>query len=318
MYQFFKKIFWLLKDAYYVTRSKKENNKFNYLYLYKLFVIRFFYGAPFFRNKIPVLKNFPDIEFQNNFFLNNQNEKLFLNEFLNEIDEKGYVKFNPKVKIDTINDLTKEALSSIEYEKINNFKRSDLESLESFIEKMKNNEVYSIKHDVKIHNSSVIRKFATNDFFINLSQRYLNTQKLSINIQLLISQNLNNKSVTDLEYSKASQLYHADVDFKKFFKLFIYLTDINTDNEGPHEFVTKSHKKKPDELYVTSRFSDLLVKRSYAEQIKFYGDKGTSFIVDTFGIHKGCKLNGNNYRAILAITYGKDHFKFSKNTIYIN
>ena len=81
---------------------------------------------------------------------------------------------------------------------------------------MKNNEVYSIKHDVKIHNSSVIRKFATNDFFINLSQRYLNTQKLSINIQLLISQNLNNKSVTDLEYSKASQFIMRMLILKNF------------------------------------------------------------------------------------------------------
>ena len=241
-----------------------------------------------------------------------------MNDFLNEIDDKGYIKLKSKVKTDVIDDLSKDALSSIEYEKVKNFNQNDLENLESFFQKMKSEEIYSIKHDVKIEDSSIIKKFATNDFFINLSQRYLNTDKLSINIQLLISQNLNNKSISDLEYSKASQLYHADVDFKKFFKLFIYLNDINTEDQGPHEFVTSSHKKKPHELYVTSRFSDFLVKENYNEQVKFYGDKGTSFIVDTFGIHKGCKLKGNNSRAILAITYGKDHFKFSKNTIYIN
>lgn len=313
-----KKIFWLLKDAFSVIKSKKKSNGSNYLYLYKLFVIRFFYGAAYFRNKITIIKNLPNIKFYNTFFLHHENEKLFLNDFLNEIDDKGYVKLKSKVKTDVIEDLSKDALSSIESEKIINFDQDDFKNLESVFQKMKSEKIFSIKHNVKIQDSSIIKKFATDDFFINLSQRYLSTNKLSINIQLLISQNLNNKSISDIEYSRASQLYHADVDFKKFFKLFVYLNDINTLDRGPHEFVTGSHKKKPHELYVTSRFPDLLIKKNYTEQVKFYGDRGTSFIVDTFGIHKGCKLTGNNSRAVLAITYGKDHFKFSKNTIFLN
>ena len=316
MYRFIKKIIRLFRDALNVVKSKRKEQKLNLLHLYKLFIIRFVYGSIFFRNMIYPKKNLLDLKFENDFFLDSENENLLLNNCLNKIYNEGYIDFKNKVKPEIVDELTIDALSSINYKKINNFEFNDIKNLSSFIEKMKSEQIYSLKHNVKIKNSSITEKFVTNDFFINLSQRYLNTNKLSINIQLLISQNLSNKSITNLEYSKASQLYHSDVDFKKFFKLFVYLTNINLEDEGPHEFVPKSHKIKPHELYVTSRFSDDLVKKYYKEKIKFYGNKGTSFIVDTFGIHKGCKLNGAHSRAILVITYGKDHFKFSENTIF--
>ena len=62
--------------------------------------------------------------------------------------------------------------------------------------------------------------------------------------------------------SEAAQLFHFDMDRIRFLKVFIYLTDVGTEN-GPHVYVRGSHRSKPPAFFRDRRFSDAEVKRAF-------------------------------------------------------
>jgi hypothetical protein len=84
----------------------------------------------------------------------------------------------------------------------------------------------------------------------------------------------------------AVQRYHRDPDDWRFLKLFVYLTDVDLD-AGPHVFVKGSHltaarlRARP----YTGQDIDLLHGAGAALPVT--GPAGTSFLADTYGIHRG-------------------------------
>ena len=101
--------------------------------------------------------------------------------------------------------------------------------------------------------------------------------------------------------AKEAQFYHRDLDDYKFVKMFFYLTDVNKDS-GPHIYVKKSHRI--NKLLQLRRFSDEEVKGNFDNKniITLIEHKGSCFIEDTYGIHKGqLPLKGN--RLLLQIQY---------------
>lgn len=87
--------------------------------------------------------------------------------------------------------------------------------------------------------------------------------------------------------SKAAQLFHFDLDRPRFVKIFVYLTDVGPDT-GPHAYVKGTHRALPADFRSVRRFSDAEVERSFADQIsRIPGPRGTIFVADTRGIHKG-------------------------------
>jgi hypothetical protein len=82
------------------------------------------------------------------------------------------------------------------------------------------------------------------------------------------------------------QRFHRDYDDWRFFKLFVYLTDTDVE-EGPHEFVRTSH------LYSgrvrANAFSPEYIAERYGPDavVRQCGARGTSFVADTWGIHRG-------------------------------
>jgi hypothetical protein len=80
--------------------------------------------------------------------------------------------------------------------------------------------------------------------------------------------------------------FHRDVDDLRFVKLFVYLTDVD-DGCGPHTFVPGS-QRVPEFLKIR-RYTDIEVEQRFgADGIKrFKGPRGTSFLENTFGLHKG-------------------------------
>ena len=108
-------------------------------------------------------------------------------------------------------------------------------------------------------------------------------------------------SFGDREAAKEAQFFHRDVDDIKFVKLFFYLTDV-TSESGPHVFVKKSHKS--NELIQLRRFSDeeVLSKFNKKDILTLEKPKGSCFIEDTYGIHKGqLPITGN--RLLLQVQY---------------
>ena len=101
--------------------------------------------------------------------------------------------------------------------------------------------------------------------------------------------------------AKGTQRYHRDLDSFAGFKLFIYLTDVDTD-AGPHVFMKGSHLSA---LLPTGRAcSDEAVHANFGadNEIAITGTAGSRFIADTFGFHKGL-LPGQGRRLLLTAQY---------------
>lgn len=96
---------------------------------------------------------------------------------------------------------------------------------------------------------------------------------------------------TDHEKSAAAQLYHFDLDRLSFLKFFVYLTDVTPLN-GPHCYISGSHRGVNDNrLRRDGRFSDHDIKACYpTQEVQILGPKGTIFVADTKGMHKGMPL----------------------------
>ncbi len=80
--------------------------------------------------------------------------------------------------------------------------------------------------------------------------------------------------------------FHRDVDDLRFIKLFVYLTDVDT-GCGPHTFVPGS-QRIPEFLKIR-RYTDAEVEQRFGKAgiKRFTGERGTSFLENTFGLHKG-------------------------------
>lgn len=98
-----------------------------------------------------------------------------------------------------------------------------------------------------------------------------------------------------------AELFHRDVDDWLFIKLFIYLTDVDT-NGGAHVYVRSSHKSR--ELLEIRRFNEQEVESFFgSEQIlSITGKAGSAFLENTFGIHRGLPPKSTN-RLIAQVVY---------------
>lgn len=98
-----------------------------------------------------------------------------------------------------------------------------------------------------------------------------------------------------------AQLFHRDVDDLKFCKLFIYLTDVG-ENDGPHTYVKGS--SATNKLTKIRRYEDAEVEEAFGKEnvINFCRPKGSFFMVDTYGFHKGT-LPVDNNRLLLQVQY---------------
>jgi len=106
----------------------------------------------------------------------------------------------------------------------------------------------------------------------------------------------------------AAQLFHFDLDRFKFLKFFVYLTDVDT-NSGPHCFVKGSHRFKPPGLLVDGRIPDYAIEQFFPESniIEICAPKGTVFIADTLGFHKGKALL-SGHRLLFQLEFASDLF----------
>jgi hypothetical protein len=85
----------------------------------------------------------------------------------------------------------------------------------------------------------------------------------------------------------AAQAFHFDLDRLRFLKLFVYLTDVD-ERHGPHVYVRGSHRAKPPALRHDGRHRDDAVDAAFpGGRVTITGERGTMFLADTIGLHKG-------------------------------
>lgn len=101
-----------------------------------------------------------------------------------------------------------------------------------------------------------------------------------------------------------AQLFHRDFDDWRFCKLFIYLTDVS-EKAGPHIYVKESSKSP--KLRKIRRYEDVEIEKAFGKEnvLKFVEPKGSAFIVDTYGFHKGL-LPESEDRLLLQVQYSLD------------
>lgn len=233
-----------------------------------------------------ILKLFlPKIElFSDNNVLNlNDSEESILNSLQKEgVADLGIVLSETKItsiinELKTLNcyDLDNENFPIVDLNDVSkttqlaNYKREDLTAIP---------EIIQIANDSRI---------------INIISKYLGVKPTISNINCWWS-------FGDREVAKEAQYFHRDVDDYKFVKMFFYLTDVNEEN-GPHIFVKGSHKI--NKLLQLRRFNDNEVAENFKNQIiTLVRPKGSCFIEDTYGIHKG-QLPVNGKRLLLQIQY---------------
>jgi hypothetical protein len=83
-----------------------------------------------------------------------------------------------------------------------------------------------------------------------------------------------------------TQNYHRDLDDWRFFKLFIYLTDVDEES-GPHTYVQGSHKTAFGLTAKAYDCEDLGQRYGAKKIVSVLGPRGTTFLADTLGIHCG-------------------------------
>lgn len=108
-------------------------------------------------------------------------------------------------------------------------------------------------------------------------------------------------SIPGKEKAEQAQLFHRDVDDFKFCKLFVYLTDVDMNN-GPHVYVEGSSSS--EKLRKIRRYTDDEIAASFGKDaIKYFvAPKGSSFMVDTYGFHKGL-LPKDKLRLLFQVQY---------------
>jgi len=102
-------------------------------------------------------------------------------------------------------------------------------------------------------------------------------------------------------HGEQAELFHRDVDDWRFLKLFVYLTDVD-DDAGPHAFVPGSQASA--RLRRVRRYSEAEVADAFGAGAVtvFRGPRGTSFLEDTFGLHRGLPPRARS-RLVLQVVY---------------
>ncbi|SDG75276.1 Phytanoyl-CoA dioxygenase (PhyH) [Winogradskyella thalassocola] len=205
-----------------------------------------------------------------------------------ELIQNGYTNLGLFLNEDTINSIKTKADNFECYDpfrkELGTFKLSQTPK-QVHVANYRRKDLASIKEILDIANNSDI---------LNAAQDFLGATPTISNINMWWS-------FSGKEQAEQAQLFHRDVDDFRFCKLFIYLTDVEMNN-GPHVYVegsSVSPKLRKIRRYEDSEIYDAFGK----EKVKYFTfPKGTAFLVDTYGFHKGL-LPSEGKRLLFQVQY---------------
>lgn len=316
-----KKFFTFLRLTLDAARDTKKIIKYfnllkrnSLLIIPKIFLIRFLYSFQAIRNLHKIsLKKIEEFKF--NFI---DNEFINLNEVVKDMDKDGYSKIFI-IKKDILEKIREFAFLSRNIDiKKNNFDKTQLikkshEDLDDYFKRIKLLDVSRFTSTLNLKQDSILKDFLLSEPILSIAKSYLDTRDLSINATFFVSNPL---KIDESEKYKNAQYFHWDNDFSKFFKLYIYLTDVD-ENSGPHVYITGTHKQKFPEHSLCRLYSDESIYNKYKIPKKFIGQAGSMFLVDSYGLHKG-ETPTEKSRLMLNVHYGRGKILYSADDIYIN
>jgi hypothetical protein len=159
---------------------------------------------------------------------------------------------------------------------------------------------YSLE-EVDILTSGAAQRLVADASLLQIAHRYLGATPIQDLVTMWWSTSLGG------DHSRAAQQFHFDLDRVRFLKVFILLTDVGDDN-GPHVYVRGSHRDLPPAFRRDGRYPDAAVFERFGERVmKIGGPRGTIFLADTRGLHKGQVLNAG-HRLIFQLEYAVSLF----------
>ncbi len=285
--------------------AKELSRRRNFKKFIEIFNIRFFYAFNFVRRKFNKRIK----------FLSNTNSENMLNEInvqsnliVRDLNSKGFnddFKLNEKILNNILDEISLKN-SSLSYKGLKKTKLFDNEvnpndNIKTIVQKSMKNQLSHVTLDINMSKLNSLKQIASSKFFSEIANSYLGCEDISVSSLCYIS---NPVKISEKEKKDNAQYYHYDNDFKKFFKVFIYLNDVDI-NSGPHSFIQYSHKKKLYKHIVSKRINDDEIKKCYGREniITFDRPKGSIIFEDTFGLHKG-NYPKSQSRVVLILIYG--------------
>lgn len=183
------------------------------------------------------------------------------------------------------------------------------------VDTIKNSKIYDfktqgIKRYLNAENlSSTANKYFFNSFFDKVAMHYVSKNVKAYQKMYEIKGSKGKFATTDI--------FHFD-DWKKRFKVFLYLNDVN-ENNCPFCYIPESTKIDKKKLikqfeyialgksgaygyYLPHEMENVLKKRNNKELL-VTGEAGTIILVDTRGLHRGSPSLNDNQRELLGIYY---------------
>ncbi len=284
---------------------KSLNGRFVWI---RIFFIKFFYSFPELRNKKKLFYSANDAE-ESSFI----EEKIKVKNIFQDIDRQGYSNLF-HIKESYINSLKNLIFESKNHDlqkipelfKKNIFKINN-ETQDDYFTRIKSYGISRITGNIDLNIPNPLSEILFSKKFLSLAKSYLGQSAMTVSASYFIS--FPNQNLNEIDKISNAQYFHWDNDFTKFLKLYIYLSDVD-ENSGPHVFVPGTHKLKKFKHKLHRPYSDNDIHNSYSEVKSFLGNKGSSFFVDSYGLHKGETVKKNN-RIMLNIHYGKGKLLYS-------
>jgi hypothetical protein len=217
--------------------------------------------------------------------------------FTDSMDANGYYIFKSKVDHTILNNLSNE-LNAMPLISLKNGESYNINRIDMLPEGK------SLRQKKDLLKSKPVLNFVFCKEFIYLAQTYLGSMPICNNLASWVTKPSLDENMLNL----GAQKFHFDMDKIKFIKFFIYLTDVDTNN-GPHIYISSSHKKLPNALQSDGRYDDKMISKIYKKEeiVEIKGQRGTLIAVDTRGLHKGKPL-AKNYRDVLQVEYSNSLF----------
>jgi hypothetical protein len=148
----------------------------------------------------------------------------------------------------------------------------------------------AVRYDVDeedVLESEAAQLLVADESLLEIATRYLGTTPVQDLVAMWWSTAVD---TDDGGASDAAQQFHFDLDRLKFVKVFVFLTDV-TDHTGPHVYVRGTHRSTPRRFRRDGRYPDADVLPAFGTDVRtIAGPRGTIFIADTRGLHKGMPL----------------------------
>ena len=300
-----------IRDTFKIIKYFNLIKLNGYWIIAKLFFIRYFFSSNYLRNLTKISKNIKNIE------CNFVKEKNFvIPEIVKDVDKFGFS------KTFQINDNQVEQIKEYVFDSNNviiknihnknNLLKKSNENLDIYFKRLKQENISRFTGSINLKKGSSLRDILFSDSIMEFTKAYLGCNNFSVNATFFVSNPL---QITEEEKYRNAQYFHWDNDFRKFFKLYIYLTDVDLDS-GPHVYIPETHKNKLPDFRLCRLYSDKKVYGDYPRPKVFTGRAGSLFFVDSYGLHKG-ETPKSKSRLMLNVHYGTGKILYTENDEYI-